>query len=104
MSAIISDGEVSQNGSEMLRRDREIMTGAMRHWVGAFDEFAQAIYHCRSTKQLAENVDFVAKLVMRNRLDEFFCCDPGCSVKFLDLRCRESCDCQCLSRGGHLAD
>ncbi len=72
----------------------------MGHGAGVQDELLQACHYSGAGKEFAEDIDFTAKLLVRNGLDEFFGGGAGGGVEFGDLSGRGAGDFEGLALGG----
>src|SRR6266581_6163510 len=62
-------------------------SGQVGHGLGTLYKFAQSCLHGRPGKQLAEDFDLPAQLIIRDGLDKSLCRQTGFYVEFFDLGC-----------------
>src|ERR1700746_852615 len=75
----------------------------IRQSISALDELAEARVDGRARKQVAENLDFAAKLFTRNGLDEFLRGDGRIAIEFLQLCSRSARHAQSITLRSDLA-
>src|SRR5208282_4275717 len=72
--------------------------------VSTFDKFAQARFDSRASEKVAKDIDFAAKFLVGNWLDETLRCYGRVAVEFPDLRGGCASDAQNVAFRCHLAD
>src|SRR5689334_22382869 len=78
--------------------------GQVGHGAGVFDEFLEGGHDGRASEEFAEEVDFAAKFLGGNGLDEFLGSGTGYGVVLGDLRGGRAGDSKGLAFSGQLGD